>query len=53
MSSGIQNTEDEHEALALVIPRRLGFPKTKILIEADREERSDRRRRRETGSASC
>ena len=46
--------EDEHEALALVFPGGLGFPKTEILIEADREQRSDRRRRRrETDSTNC
>ena len=49
---GNPKKEDEHEALALVIPGRLGFPKTKILIEADREQRSDGRRR-EIGSTSC
>ena len=45
--------EDEYEALALVLRGRLGFPKTKVLIEADREQSSDGRRRRETGSTSC
>ena len=33
-------------------PLEIGFPKDKILIEADREQISDGRRR-ETGSTSC
>ena len=48
------NVEDMYEALALVIRGRWGFPKTEILIGAEREQRGDdRRRRRETGSPSC
>ena len=45
--------EDEYDALALVLRGRLDFPKTKVLIEADREQRSDGRRMRKTSSTSC
>jgi hypothetical protein len=47
------NTEDEHEALALLTRGGLGFPNTKILTEAEREQRSDSRRRKMTSSTSC
>jgi hypothetical protein len=47
-SSGMMNTEDEHEALALLTRGGLGLPKTKILTEAEREQRSDKRRSKMT-----
>jgi hypothetical protein len=43
---------DEHEALALLTRGGLGLPKTKILTEVEREQRSDNRRRKMTSSTS-
>jgi hypothetical protein len=49
----MMNTEDKHEALAILTHGDLGLPKTKRLIEAEREQRSDSRRRKMTSSTSC
>ena len=50
--------EDEYEASDIVIRGRLGFLRTKVLIEVERnkisyDRRRRRRRRRETSSTSC
>ena len=49
---GMTKKEDEQEALALSIHGCLGLSKKLILIEAEREQRSDRQRRTQTCSIS-
>jgi hypothetical protein len=50
---GMTNTEDEREALVLITRGGLGLSKTKRPTEAEREQRSDIRRRKMTSSTSC